>query len=139
MVRVALVVSLVLNALLLGFIVGDFARPIRTAQGLGEYSAHYPDEIRRDLRRAVFADRRALLADFRAFRTARTDLMAEMRAPEPDRARIEALMAEVRRLTTEVQGRLQAITRDAVLSQPPEVRARIGDPVRGDLPDELRE
>lgn len=139
MVRVALAVSLVLNALLIGFIVGDFARPIRTAQGLSQYSAQYPDEIRRDLRRAIFADRRELLADFRAFRTARTDLMAEMRASEPDRAKIEALMAEVRRLTTEVQGRLQAITLEAVLSQPAEVRARIGDPVDTELPEELRD
>lgn len=130
--RLVLIGSLVLNALLLGFILGDLARPIRAAQSLSELASHYPDDIRRDIRANVIAERTELQRGLAAFNATRAELFAAMRAPEFDRDRIEALMAEVRAHTTSVQQNLQAATLEAVAGASPEVRAEIKTPVLGE-------
>lgn len=130
--RAVLIGSLVLNALLLGFILGDLARPIRAAQSLSELASHYPDAIRADIRANVIAERTTLTEGLRAFNQTRAELFAAMRADAFDRARVEALMADVRRHTTSVQAQLQAATLDAVSVAEPAVRAEIGTPVLGD-------
>lgn len=129
MQRGLLIASILLNALLLGFIIGDFARPIREAQGLGDLSAHYPQEIRRDLRANLIADRVRLRRGLQNFNAVRSELFEAMRAPEFDRARVESLMMEVRAETTAIQERLQAATLDAVEEAPAGMRARIGMPI----------
>lgn len=130
--RLALfLVSLALNVFLIGFIIGDFARPIRAVQSLGELSSHYPEAIQRELRANVHADRRVLAADFRAFNALRAELFAVMRAPEFDSERVRALMAEVRVQTTALQLRLQEATFAAVSAAPPATRAEIETPVVG--------
>lgn len=132
MSRWLLIASVALNIFLLGFIIGDFARPIRAAQSLGALASHYPDEIREDLRANVIADRVELREGLRAFNAVRAELFDAMREPEFDRARIEALMAQVRVETTNMQARLQAATLAAVEAASPEVRAEIGTPQLGD-------
>ncbi len=132
MTRGFLIASAALNVFLLGFIIGDFARPIRAAQSLGELASHYPDDIRQALRANVVSDRRELRDGLRSFNAVRADLFEAMRAPEFDRARVEALMAQVRAETTNLQMRLQAATLAAVAAAPPEVRAEIGTPQLGD-------
>lgn len=129
--RVLLIGSLVLNALLIGFVIGDLARPIRAAQSLGDYATHYPESIRTDLRANVIADRRDLIAGFRAFRDARAALFEAMRAPEFDRERVAAAMAAVRVETTAMQTLLQAATLDAVEAASPAERADIQTPSSG--------
>ena len=59
--RWIMIASLVLNALLLGFIIGDLARPLQVSRSLSETASHYPDEIRRDIRRNLIADRAELM------------------------------------------------------------------------------
>lgn len=132
MARWGLVASVALNIFLLSFIIGDFARPIRAAQGLADLGSHYPDQIRRDIRRNVFAERRAFSTGLQEFNAVRAELFEAMRAPEFDRARVEALMAQVRMQTTSMQTVLQAATLDAVEAAPADVRARIETPVLGD-------
>lgn len=125
---IALGLSLLLNALLVGFILGDLARPVRGTQALAEMGRHYPDEIRAELRANLRSERADLVRGLRAFDTTRAEMFAEMRKPDADRARIEALMADIRQITGEVQAALQRHTLDAVMSQPADVRARIETP-----------
>lgn len=129
--RFMLLASLALNIFLIAFIIGDFARPMRAAQSLSDLASHYPDDIRRDLRANVIADRRALRAGLSQFNAVRAELFEAMRQPQFDRARVEALMAQVREETSRVQGLLQAATLAAVEAAPPAVRAEIGTPQLG--------
>lgn len=132
MTRWVFIASVALNIFLVGFVIGDFARPIRAAQSLGELAAHYPVEIREELRANAIANRAELREGLRAFNAVRAELFEAMRAPEFDRARVEALMAEVRTETANMQARLQAATLAAVEAAPAEVRAEIGTPQLGD-------
>lgn len=131
MTRWLLIASVALNIFLLSFIIGDFARPIRAAQGLSELGSHYPDAIRRDLRSGFLADRRAFQQELAVFNETRAELFAVMRAPEFDRDRAQALMAEVRVQTTKLQMRLQTLTLAAVEAATPETRALIETPQLG--------
>lgn len=128
----ALIASVALNVFLLGFILGDFARPIRAAQSLGDLAAHYPDTIRDEIRANIVADRSELQAALAAFNATRAELFAAMREPELDRAQVEALMGRVREETTKMQTRLQAAVLAAVANAPAELRAEIGTPQLGD-------
>ena len=128
----ALIASVALNVFLLGFILGDFARPIRAAQSLGDLAAHYPDTIRDEIRANIVADRSELQAALAAFNATRAELFAAMREPELDRAQVEALMGRVREETTKMQARLQAAVLAAAANAPAEVRADIGTPQLGD-------
>lgn len=125
---VALIASLALNGLLIGFLIGDLSRPIRTVSGLRDFTGHYPEEIQRALRREVIRNRATILPGIRALNEERLMLIAEMRRADADPAELGERMARIRALTTEIQTRLQDATRKAVLDQPPEVRARIGTP-----------
>lgn len=132
MSRWSLVASVALNVFLLGFIIGDFARPLRTAQGLAELGSHYPDEVRRAIRAEMIAGRRDFRASIEEFNAVRAELFEAMRAPEFDRAKAEALMAEVRAKTIALQAQLQRATLAAVSAAPAEVRAKIDTPQLGD-------
>ncbi|MEM7753620.1 MAG: periplasmic heavy metal sensor [Pseudomonadota bacterium] len=132
MIRGLLIASAALNIFLLSFITGDFSRPVRAAQSLSGLASHYPDEIRQDLRANVIAERRALGQGLRAFNAVRAELFEAMRAPEFNRAQVQALMAEVRVETTKLQALLQAATLAAVEAAPADMRAKIGTPQLGD-------
>ncbi|MFQ6547571.1 hypothetical protein AADZ90_006400 [Aestuariibius sp. 2305UL40-4] len=130
--RIWLVLSLVLNGLLIGFIAGDLSRPIDVARTLGSFSAHYPDEIRRDIRSGIWEERQIIMEELAELNSTRTELFTRMRLPETDRTSLEGLMAEVRQRTTALQERFQILTLDAVMAVPPDVRQRIEIP-RGSL------
>ncbi|MEM9999556.1 MAG: hypothetical protein AAF940_01630 [Pseudomonadota bacterium] len=126
--RILLVVSLLLNGLLIGFIAGEFSRPIQLAQALQEAGADYPTEIDRSIRRNIFGQRRALASEIATFNEDRLALFALMREPELDADAINAQFLAVRQQTSTVQAILQQAILDAVSEADLVTRQQIKDP-----------
>ena len=125
---VALALSVLLNALLIGYVAGDLGRPVDLVRLAARFSEHYPPAIRERVREEGRAALPALRAELAQLGAARERVIALLRAPEPDRTAIAAAQGEVRRLTTAVQRRLQDVTTRAVLEAPAAERARIETP-----------
>ena len=133
---IALVASLVLNGFLAGALAtGALRGPHRHGPGPKVFSF----ELRRlaeklpqeDVDRVAAALRplepttRAQIDTLRGLRQELYRLAAE---PEPDRAAIEAKLAEIRREADAMSAEVHRATFDAVLALPPETRARLADP-----------
>ena len=126
-ILIALFVSLGANFFLGGFLFerarGGFGGP----PGLFSVLADFPRDVRREIRQRLWQERPQLRATLVQVREKRRQIVEAMRAPTIDRARITALMGEVRTLTGAMQERAQNAIVDALIEMPPEQRARIGE------------
>ena len=133
---IALVASLALNGFLAGALATGALRghhhrdagPRVFAFELRRLAEHLPrEEIDRiaERLRPLEPEMRAQLDGIRAKRQEVNRLAA---APEPDRAAIDAALAEVRREAEAMRAEVHRATFDAVLALPPETRARLAEP-----------
>ena len=135
---IALVASLALNGFLAGALATDVLRgnhhrgagPKVFAFELRRLAEHLPreeiDRIAESLR-PLEPEMRAQLDEIRAKRQEVNRLAA---VPEPDRAAIDAALAEVRREAEAMRAEVHRATFDAVLALPPEARTRLAEPPR---------
>jgi uncharacterized membrane protein len=133
---IALVASLALNGFLAGALATGALRghhhrdagPRVFAFELRRLAEHLPreeiDRIAESLR-PLEPEMRAQLDEIRAKRQAVNRLAA---VPEPDRAAIDAALADVRREAEAMRAEVHRATFDAVLALPPESRARLAEP-----------
>jgi len=138
-ILVVMFLSLGLNFFFAGFL----AERWRGGRGFGGPSmmqvlGDFPPEMRRSIGRELWADRGRYRAAFDEVREKRRELSAAMREPALDLARIRALMADVRRLTMQVQEQAQETTIEVLQRTPVEERARIGERMRGGGPPWMR-
>ena len=126
--KIAFAASLLVNALLVGYVVGDLSRPVDLVRVAARFSEHYPPAIRARVREEGRAALSGMRDELMALGAARDRVIVLLRAPEPDRAAIAAAQAEMRRLIGTVQARLQEATTDAVLEAPASERALIETP-----------
>ena len=137
-VSIALVASLALNGFLAGMLATGAVRgkhhrdsgPRVFAFELRRLAEHLPrEDVERiaERLRPLEPEMRAQLDEIRARRLEVNRLAA---APEPDRAAIDAALAEVRREAEAMRAAVHRATFDAVLALPPDARARLAEPPR---------
>jgi uncharacterized membrane protein len=131
---VALVASLAVNAFLIGATATDlvhmrwpFGKPQPFRFELRWLQGHLPKEGIRKVEDAIAAVKPETANHFERLRALRRDLARLVAAPQPDRAAIDAKFVEIRAEVTAMQTRVQAASTDALLSLPPEMRAKLAD------------
>jgi signal transduction histidine kinase len=135
---VALIASLLLNGFLIGLFATDFLRPHRGGFS-GERFARF--ELRRfddrlpkpavdKIAAALVPLAPALDPEIAKLRGIRAEIMRLAAEPSPDRVAIDAKLAELRAQSAAMQEALQKATYDALLSLPPDQRARLGEDPR---------
>ena len=128
---IALVASLVLNGFLAGMIVaGAFAPHHKGRPGsrIATFELRrLADRLPRQAVEAIAADLRAQRPEVDArvqrMRAIRADIGAAAAMPQPDRALIDAKLADLREEAAALQEEVQRATYDALLKMPPDVRA----------------
>jgi uncharacterized membrane protein len=135
----ALVASLLLNGFLIGMLVTDSFRSHRGPRGhravsweLRRVADRLPDEAVEQVRAELAALAPAVEARFERFGAIRREVNTLAAAPTPDRAAIDAKLAELRTEATAMQEEVQRATYDALLKLPPETRARLAEAPRED-------
>lgn len=126
-VLAALALSLLANFFLAGLLLGQRANPgaAQARLALRAMLADAPPELRPQLRRSLFAERRALGAELRGAAQARARIAALLEAPEPpERAQLEAAFAELQARHAAGQRVLHAALIDAILASDRETRQR---------------
>jgi uncharacterized membrane protein len=135
---IALLVSLALNAFFIGAAATDIFRtskktgyggPIRYE--LRWLAGRLPAESMSRVEAAVAEGRPATEAHIERLRELRRGLGALAAAEEPDRAAIDAKLAEIRTELDLMLADAQKTTMDALLALPPEARVRLRDDQRG--------
>ena len=134
----ALVGSLVLNAFLVGVIAAEAFRGHRGDHRLPRFAGfelrRLADRLPDEAVERIAADLQTLSPDIDAhverIRAARDKIGVLAAEADPDRAAIDALLAEVRGESAAMQERVQRMTYDAVLALPAETRTRLADPGR---------
>jgi uncharacterized membrane protein len=131
-----LLVSLAVNAFLIGAIGTDF---LRVKWRWGE---HEPRALRFELRwledrldssavgqveTAVATARPNAIAHIERLRELRAELARLAAVPQPDRAAIDAVLGSIRTEVQAMQMEVQKVTIDALLALPPEARARLAE------------
>jgi uncharacterized membrane protein len=132
---VLLVASLILNGFLVGMIAVDYFKPHR-----GGFSAErmtrielrrLDDHLSRGAAESIAASLKPLEGQLEdrltRVRAIRADLMRLAAVPSPDRAAIDAKLAELRTETAIMQETLQKATYDALLNLPAEDRAQLAE------------
>lgn len=122
---VALLVSVLLNLVALGFFGAVGSLVLLRREIVREAVADYPPAVRRAFMMEVFENRRALREDFAALREARAALHAALTAETYDRAAVETAGAEVRRRADAVLALLGAMLADTAERVPDDVRRAI--------------
>lgn len=128
-----LLVSLVANAFMLGYLAERAlsSTPQRPGGLLRVESRTVIDRLPPDHQQRIRAQMNELAPQLRPhwaqMRQLRADINALAAAPEPDPRAIEQKLAEVRRVTNEVQARVQGELFASVLELPPDVRRRLGE------------
>ena len=133
---IALIASLALNGFLAGVLATGALRghhhrdagPRVFAFELRRLAEHLPrEDVERiaESLRPLEPEMRAQLDEIRAKREEVNRLAA---APEPDRAAIDAALAEVRREAEAMRAEVHRATFEAVLALPPATRARLAEP-----------
>jgi hypothetical protein len=129
---VVLTSSLVLNAFLIGMVIVDWLKP--HPRFSGERFAtfelrRFDDRLPKDAGDQIAAELKPLgpeLSDrIEALRAIREDIIQMAAEPNPDRAAIDARLAELRATASSMQQTIQQATYDALLSLPPETRAHL--------------
>lgn len=132
-----LIASLAVNAFLIGAIATDFLRVKHSASSrearalrfeLRWLEGRLAPEAMRQVEAGVVAAQPNTVAHLDRLRALRTELAALAAVPQPDRAAIDAKLAEIRGEVTSMQTEAQAATIDALLSLPAEARARLAQP-----------
>jgi hypothetical protein len=133
----ALVASLVLNGFLIGMIVADSMRPRGGFSGdrlarfeLRRFDDRLPKEAVEQVALQLTPLKEELTGRIERLREMREEVMRMAAAPEPDREAIDARLAELRAEASAMMERVQKATYDAVLTLPPEARARLAAPDR---------
>lgn len=134
---VALVVSVVLNAFLIGAATTDIMHgwPFRGPPSpfrfeLGWLKGRLPAEGFDTVKSALEATRPSASAHFQRLFDLRNDLGRLVAVPEPDRAAIDAKLAEIRNELASMQAEMQRTSTDALLSLPADMRASLAEPAR---------
>jgi uncharacterized membrane protein len=131
----ALVASLALNGFFIGMVVVDSLKHQRRAFNGARFATF---ELRRFDERLppaaverIAADLKPLAPDLearlKAMRDIRAEIMQLAAAPEPDRAAIDARLAELRAAASAMQQAVQKATYDALFALPSEDRARLAE------------
>lgn len=134
-----LAASLVLNAFLLGMLAID-AWQRRAAKADGPRALHF--ELRRladglsaeneeQVAGRLEAIRPRVEARVEQLRSLRADVLSEAARPAPDRAAIDARLAELRAEIEALQEEVQEATYDALLELPPEARENLAAAAAG--------
>jgi uncharacterized membrane protein len=132
-----LIVSLALNAFLLGAIATDYLRLKhwsggREARGM-RYELRWLEgrlspEAMRQVEQAVTAAKPKTVAHIDRLRALRSELAVLAAVPAPDRVAIDAKLAEIRAEVASMQTEVQATTMNALLALPAEARAPLAQP-----------
>jgi uncharacterized membrane protein len=135
-----LIVSLALNAFLLGAVATDFLR-VKHWSGHREAPAlryelrwlegRLSPEAMRQIEQAAAAAQPSVLEHIDRLRALRSELGVLAAVPAPDRAAIDAKLAEIRAEVASMQTGIQAVTIDALLALPAEARAPLAQPEAG--------
>lgn len=129
--RVILVVSLVVNLLLIGFVVGQVLHhPWHEHEGpltVERITGALPPEVRDAVRESLRERRPQIVEKMAAVRAARADVRAAIGAEPFDPARLEAAFAAVRDRGRAVQEDVQAATVEAITKLPPETRRKLSN------------
>lgn len=123
----ALALSLLANLFLAGLLLGQRAYPgaAQARLALRAMLADAPPELRHQLRRSLFAERRALGAELRGAAQARQRIAELLEAPEsPDRVQLEAAFAALQARHAASQRVLHGVVIDAILASDRETRQR---------------
>jgi uncharacterized membrane protein len=132
-----LILSLALNAFLLGAIATDYlrlegwwgksgARPMRYE--LRWLQGRLAPDAMQQVETAVMGAQPRVMRHFDRLRAMRSELAALAAVPSPDRAAIDAKLAEIRAEVATAQTEAQTATIDALLALPPEARAPLAQP-----------
>jgi uncharacterized membrane protein len=135
---IALVVSVVLNAFLIGAAATDLIHvgwPFRGPPSpfrfeLGWLEGRLPREGFDKVKAALEATRPTASAHFQHLFDLRNDLGKLVAAPEPDRAAIDAKLAEIRGELSTMQAEMQKTSTDALLALPADMRASLAEPAK---------
>jgi Spy/CpxP family protein refolding chaperone len=129
----ALVASLALNAFFIGAAATDVLRLSRQGdhdKGMLRFELRWlkgklPPDAMAKVEAAVAASRPGAQAHIDRLRDLRTELAELAAAPQPDRALIDAKLAEIRVELTAMVGDAQAVTMDSLLALPAEARDQL--------------
>ena len=136
---VALVASLVLNGFLIGLLATDALRPQRgpfTGERFARFELRrFDDRLPKDAVDQISATLKPLGSQIderlAKLREIRAEIMRLAAAPEPDRAAIDAKLAELRAESAAMQDAVQKATYDALLGLPADQRAHLADAPNG--------
>lgn len=114
----ALVLSLLANLFFAGLILGHRASPGAAPERLAVLAmlADAPPELRRQLRRSLISERRALGAEMRGISQARSRIAALLESPSPQRDDLEAAFATLQAHHAAGQKLLHRAFTDAILA-----------------------
>jgi uncharacterized membrane protein len=136
---IALVASLAVNAFLIGATATDLVHmrwPFSPKQPfrfeLRWLEGHLPAEGIAKVEEAIAAAKPETTKHFNRLRALRRELAQLVAAPAPDRAAIDAKFVEIRAEVTAMQTRVQSASTEALLSLPPEMRAKLAEKPDGD-------
>ena len=111
----ALALSVLVNVFLGGYVAGQF-RELRTGAGLAAALMEvWPEAYRKPIRRALVADRAALLESFATLRKERRQMLEAIKAEPFDENAVRDRMDDVRDATTAVQKRAQETVLKAII------------------------
>ena len=133
---IALAVSLVLNAFLIGATATDILHfgdrfrgpPPSFRFELGWLKGRLPHEGLERVKAALEANREAARAHFDRLNDLRDELGKLVAVPEPDHAAVDAKLAEIRSELSAMQAESQRVSTDALLALPPQMRAGLAAP-----------
>lgn len=131
---IVLTASLFINAFLVGAFAVDWLKPHRGFSGerFARFELRrFDDRLSKEAADQVAAALTPLAAQvderLTRVRAVRSEIMRLAAAPNPDRAALDAKLAELRAESEAMQETVQAATYDALLALPPEDRARLAD------------
>ena len=132
---VALVASLALNGFFAGMIAVDALKPRHRGFSAERFTSfelrRFDDRLPRTAVDRIMADLKPLApsvdAQIKAMRDIRADVMRLAAEPAPDRAAIDARLAELRATAAAMQEEVQRATYDSLFTLPPEDRAKLAE------------
>ena len=133
----ALVVSLLLNAFLIGAVATDSFRSHHrpgndSSRAVGfqvrQFAGNLPKEGLERIRAQLEANAPEVADQLAELRSMRAEINVLAAQPQPDRAAIDARLTALRAALADVQAEVQKSTFDALLQLPPDMRAHLADP-----------